>query len=153
MIDSSKGDEFQLNSRNETTSFMDILNHKVVCLTEERGYTIDQIDGGEVVSVLEPEVKKWCSGKSGGLNFDLPTEAQWEYCCRGGNPNAIPTGFNLGTNFEEQDRNLDLIAWYKYKEIGKLPEPERYCTWRIAKFAFGIDTDSELMNNVYEYSP
>ena len=51
-MDPSKGDEFQMNSRDETTSFMDILNHKVVCLTEEREYDIDHVDGGEVVSVL-----------------------------------------------------------------------------------------------------
>ena len=52
VIDSNKGDEFQMNSREGTESFMDILNHKVVCLTEEREYDIDHVDGGEVVSVL-----------------------------------------------------------------------------------------------------
>ena len=33
VMDSSKGDEFQMNSSASTESFMDILNHKVVYRT------------------------------------------------------------------------------------------------------------------------
>lgn len=46
-----------------------------------------------------------------------------------------------------------MIAWYKYKIIGKLPEPERFCTWRISKMLFGISKDKEMINNVYETTP
>ena len=195
IIDSDKGDEFQMNTRSGTTSFMDILNRNVVFQTQKRIYgtanpdtvancesaidsaagstideRVDSIKGNEYDELGESPLlpflmtardnkkgiskrdrtKYWCSGKEGGINFDLPTEAQWEYCCRTGSTSAIPPDFNLGDKFEESFSPLDLIAWYKYKVIGSLPEPERFCTWRISKMLFGIGKDKEHINNVYE---
>lgn len=49
VIDSAKGDEFQMNTRagNSYKSFMDILNNKVVHQTRERIYkNPDPDDGG-----------------------------------------------------------------------------------------------------------
>lgn len=152
VIDLNKGDEFQMNSRNndtlETLSFMDILNRNVVYKTKFRTVKPDPIDGGEVIT--QDDKPSWCSGETAGVNFDLPTEAQWEYCCRQGSTSAIPPSYNLGNVFETNHPGLDLIAWYKYKVIGSLPEPERYCAWRISKMLFGIAKDTEQINNVYE---
>lgn len=133
---------------------MDILNNKVAVFDKRRSYIQDEADGGKTFDTDAyndaENQKEWISGSVAGLNFDLPTEAQWEYCCRLSDDCAFPVGHNLGSNFEERSTALDTIAWYKYKVIGALPEPEKFCTWRISRMLFGITKDPEQVNNVYE---
>lgn len=52
-----------------------------------------------------------------GYVFDLPTEIQWEYACRGGVESAIYNGKNL-TNAEDDCESLNEVAWYSFNAMG-----------------------------------
>ena len=80
-----------------------------------------------------------------GIDFDLPTEAQWEFACRAAEKAALYTGKNLSgtTACDEADEvawyanNSTSSQWMGYKEVG-LKKPN----------AFGL---YDMLGNCYEF--
>jgi formylglycine-generating enzyme required for sulfatase activity len=78
-----------------------------------------------------------------GYQFDLPTEAQWEYACRAGTSTALNNGSDLTTDSGECS-NMNVVGWYYdnrvsdgHKEVG-LKHPN----------AWGL---YDMHGNVYEW--
>ena len=70
------------------------------------GNTVSWPDSGHAVA-SGTYIAKF-RAKAGGLPFDLPTEAQWEYVCRGGH-----FGHVLGDGSELTQANVFAMAWTK----------------------------------------
>lgn len=52
-----------------------------------------------------------------GVDFDLPTSAQWEFACRAGTGTALNSGKNLST-WQGDDNDIGAVGWYKDNSDG-----------------------------------
>jgi formylglycine-generating enzyme required for sulfatase activity/predicted Ser/Thr protein kinase len=82
-----------------------------------------------------------------GMTYRLPTEAEWEYACRGGRPSSRPFGVGDGTSLSSQHANCD--GNYPYGGAARGPALRRTsCVGSYPPNAFGLH---DLHGNVYEW--
>ena len=85
--------------------------------------------------------------KTGGVLFDLPTEAQWEYACRAGTTAALNSGKNL-TNAEECPNMAEVGRYCHNKSDGKGGYSEHTKVGSYLPNAWGL---YDMHGNVSEY--
>jgi formylglycine-generating enzyme required for sulfatase activity len=82
-----------------------------------------------------------------GLVFRLPTEAEWEYSCRGGRPSSMPFGIGDGTSLSSDQANFDGNSPYGGAGKGKYLM-ERARVGSYPPNAFGLH---DMHGNVWEW--
>ncbi len=86
--------------------------------TTWRNPGFEQSDEGPVVCVSRNDAWnfcRWLTGKE-GKNYVLPSEAQWEYCCRAGSKAKF--------SFGDDDKDLESHAWFA-RQFREVPAPRR----------------------------
>ncbi|MFH1377718.1 MAG: formylglycine-generating enzyme family protein, partial [Planctomycetota bacterium] len=79
-----------------------------------------------------------------GISFDLPTEAEWEYCCRAGTNSYFSFGDSSGDAYRWSSSNSDTGNGNETHEVGtKLPNPwglydmhGNVCEWCLDYFSY-----------------
>jgi formylglycine-generating enzyme required for sulfatase activity len=92
------------------------------------------------------EAMEFCQrlrGECGGLNFALPSEAQWEYACRAGTTTPFHFGETISNRLANYDGSLD----YKKGRIGEY----RRRTTDVASFPANDWGLYDMHGNVWEW--
>lgn len=90
---------------------------------------------------------KFC--RKTGVQFDLPTEAEWEFACRGGCGDELYNGKSI-TN-ATTDESLDDIAWYKNnydKDPAGFSKSAVHKVGQLQPNAFGL---YDMLGNLWEF--
>ena len=80
-----------------------------------------------------------------GYEYDLPTEAQWEYACRAGTTTALNNGKDLSSWFENSE--LNEVGWYLYN-AGGVDDGSTQPVGQKKPNAWGL---YDMHGNVYEW--
>ena len=76
-----------------------------------------------------------------GIDFDIPTEAQWEFACRAGTTAPLYSGF------ASSSANVDPLAWYKGNVSSEGDYPYTHAVGAKKPNAFGL---YDILGNVVE---
>jgi formylglycine-generating enzyme required for sulfatase activity len=93
---------------------------------------VEQVSWTEVSAYADTLTKK----RASRFLYHLPTEAEWEYSCRGGRPSSDPFGIGAGASLSSDQANFD-------NKLGK--------TSRVGSYppnAFGLQ---DMLGNVCEW--
>jgi formylglycine-generating enzyme len=107
--DKAKGDSLELNKRTGTNWRCDVNGN----IQEDKRHPVMYVSWNDAT-----EYCKWLSKKT-GMEFRLPTEAEWEYACRAGTATPFSTGKNITTDQANYNGNYPYTGYPKGKYVGK----------------------------------
>jgi formylglycine-generating enzyme required for sulfatase activity len=105
-------------------------------------HPVESISWEEAVEFCR-RLSEWPAERAAGRVYRLPTEAEWEYACRGG----LPMPFATGTTLSGHEANFN--GNYPYGEVPRGPYLER--TTRVGSYGgnpFGL---YDMHGNVWEW--
>ena len=88
--------------------------------------------------------------RTGLSQFDLPTDAQWEYACRAGTTTAVSNGINL--NNAEYDYRIDYVCWHYQDYTAASPSSGwGYGTMPVGEYGANPWGLYDMHGNVWEW--